>query len=89
MPFTIYYIVKIVKKENIFEKSLLICFIIFFVLLAIGNKIGICSSYYFYKNSYILWMLILYTALKAIICLANKKNICKDIINIFTIFYIL
>ena len=88
MPFTIYYIVKIVKKENIFEKSLLICFIIFFVLLAIGNKIGICSSYYFYKNSYILWMLILYTALKAIICLANKKNICKDIINIFTIFYI-
>lgn len=88
MPFTIYYIAKIAKKENIFEKSLLIFFIIFFVLLAIGNKIGICSSYYFYKNSYILWMLILYTALKAIICLANKKNICKDIINIFTIFYI-
>ena len=88
MPFTIYYIVKIAKKENIFEKSLLVFFIIFFIVLAIGNKIGICSSYYFYKNSYILWMLILYTALKAIICLANKKNIYKDIINIFTIFYI-
>lgn len=88
LPFVGYYLIKNVKKDNIFEKSLLIFFIIFFILIAIGKYFGICSSYYFYKNSYILWMLTLYIALKTMIHLINKGDIYRYAINVFTIFYI-
>lgn len=88
IPFTIYYLIKKIKKDNIFEKSLFIFFIIFFILIAIGKSIGICSSYYFYKNSYILWILVLYTAVKSMIYMINKKNAWNYIIKIFTGFYI-
>lgn len=87
LPFVGYYFIKIIKNDNFFEKSLLLCFIIFFILLIIGKYTGICSSYYFYKNSYVLWILVLYTALKSLIYLINKGNTYKYIVNIFTAFY--
>ena len=88
IPFTIYYLLKLLKKENIFQKCLLVFFVIFIIVLTIGKHMEICSSYYYYKNSYILWVLVLYTALKSMINLINKKSIWEDIIKVFTIFYI-
>lgn len=88
LPFVGYYLIKNIKKDNIFEKYLILFFIVFFILLAIGTYFKICSSYYFYKNSYILWLLVLYIALKAMIELINKGNIYRYAINVFTIFYV-
>ncbi len=88
LPFVAYYFIKIIKNDDFFEKSLLLCFITFFILFIIGKHIGICSSYYFYKNSYILWILVLYTTLKSLMYLINKGNVYKYIVNIFTTFYI-
>lgn len=88
LPFVIYYIVKLIKeKGKIFEKSLLISFIVFLSLLAIGIKIKLCSNYYFYKNYYILWFLIFYMASNVIIQFIEQGKIKKYIANGFIAFY--
>lgn len=88
LPFVIYYIVKLIKeKGKIFEKSLIIFFVVFLSLLAIGTKLKLCSSYYFYKNYYILWFLIFYMASNVIIQFIEQGEIKKYIANGFIAFY--
>ena len=88
LPFVIYYIVKLIKeKGKIFEKSLIIFFVVFLSLLAIGTKLKLCSSYYFYKNYYILWFLIFYMASNVIIQFIEQGETKKYIANGFIAFY--
>ena len=90
IPFSFYYIVNIVKeknKEKFFEKTLFAFFIIFYIMFIIGRKIGICSNYYSYKNSFILWIIVLYTAVVGMQRLIEKGNVKIYIVNVFTVFY--
>ena len=89
LPFTIYYLVKLAReKGNVWEKANYIFFILFFILLGIGTKLKMCSSYYFYKNYYILWFLIFYTSLKGMLKLLEANNWEMYLVNCFTCFYV-
>ena len=86
LPFVLYYIVKLVKEKT-YEKTLIILFAIFFTILAIGTSLKLCSNYYFYKNYYILWFIILYIVSNVIANFLEQNNIKKYIANVFMAFY--
>lgn len=69
-----YIIEKIKNKEFKFEiifTALLLCFML---VLFIGGIQGRVSSYYYFKNHYVLWILSLYMAFKGFYILSKEKN---------------
>lgn len=88
MPFTILYIyINIKNKKLEFDNIMFALLSIFILVLFIGTKTGKCSEYYFYKNYYIFWILIIYSSTKGMIELL-KENKTKFIVNVYTIIYL-
>ena len=88
MPFTIYYIYTNIKNRKLeFDNIMFALLFIFILVLFIGTKTGKCSEYYFYKNYFIFWILIIYSSTKGMIELL-KENKTKFIVNIYTIIYL-
>lgn len=60
LPFAMYFLIKQIKEKAIdyalLYFSILICYML---LLYIGTKVNMVSNYYFYKNAYILWAILL------------------------------
>ncbi len=89
MPFTIYYIyINIKNKELTFENVVFSLLLVYMVILFIGTKMEKCSEYYFYKNYYILWILMLYSNIKGMLELAKENN-TKYILIIYTTIYLI
>lgn len=89
IPFTIYYIyINIKNKKITFDNIMFELLLAFMGLLFIGTKIGKCSEYYFYKNYYIFWILIIYSSTNGMIELLKEKKM-KFIVNVYTIIYII
>ncbi len=89
IPFTIYYIYTSIKnKKIVFDNIMFVLLLLFMGVLFIGTKIEKCSEYYFYKNYYIFWLLIIYSSTKGMIELLKEKK-TKFIVNIYTSIYIL
>lgn len=89
IPFTIYYIyINIKNKKVTFDNIMFVLLLIFMGVLFIGTKIGKCSEYYFYKNYYIFWLLVIYSNTKGIIELLKEKK-TTFIVNIYTSIYII
>lgn len=88
IPFTIYYIYTNIKNRKLeFDNIMFALLLIFILVLFIGTKTGKCSEYYFYKNYFIFWILIIYSSTKGMIELL-KENKTKFIVNIYTIIYL-
>lgn len=89
IPFTIYYIyINIKNKKVTFDNIMFVLLLIFMGVLFIGTKVGKCSEYYFYKNYYIFWLLVIYSNTKGIIELLKEKK-TTFIVNIYTSIYII
>lgn len=88
VPFAIYYIYTNIKNKKIeFDNIMFALLFTFMLVLFIGTKIGKCSEYYFYKNYYIFWILIIYSSIKGMVEFSKeKKN--KFIVNMYIIVYI-
>ena len=90
IPFSIYCIYYCVKNKKInFENIILICLLCFIVILFVGTKMGKCSEYYFFKNYFPLWTLIIYTAVKGIIEFGKDGKIEKILSYVFISIYML
>lgn len=88
VPFTIYYIYINIKNRKLeFDNIMFALLFIFILVLFIGTKTGKCSEYYFYKNYFIFWILIIYSSTKGMIELL-KQNKTKFIVNMYTIIYL-
>ncbi len=60
IPFIIYYIYTRIKEKKIdFKLIYFMTLAIFIIILYLTTKIKIISEYYFYKNAYIFWTIIL------------------------------
>lgn len=75
VPFAIYAIYKSIRnKELTFENLMLVFLTIYMIILFIGTKTGKCSEYYFYKNYFIFWMMIILLNTKGMIKALQQKN---------------
>ena len=90
IPFTIYYFYYNIKNKKItIENIMLTLLIIFMIILFIGTKIGKCSEYYFYKNYYILWLLLIYSNINGMIKFSEKDSKKNVITLTYTVLYII
>lgn len=88
IPFTIYYIyINIKNKKVTFYNIMFVLLLVFMIVLFIGTKIGKCSEYYFFKNYYIFWILIVYSSTKGMIEFLRKRNF-EFLVNLYTIIYL-
>lgn len=88
IPFAIYTIYKCIKnKEFSFDNLMLILLVIYMIILFVGTKTEKCSEYYFYKNYYILWMLLILLSIKGMLKIIESNN-ARYIVYIYTILYL-
>lgn len=88
IPFAIYSIYKSIKnKEFTHENILFILLILYMLILFIGMKMQKCSEYYFFKNYFILWLMLIYLNTKGMIQFIETK-IGMYIVNIYIIIYL-
>lgn len=89
IPFAILYIYKSIRnKEFKFDILLFGLLTIYMLVLFIGTKIEKCSEYYFYKNYFIMWLMVIYFNIKGMnIFLKQEKE--KILTNFYTIIYLL
>lgn len=89
VPFAIYEIYAGVKEKKFkFYYVLFFTLIIYMLVLFIGTKIGRCSEYYFYKNYFIMWLMIICLSTKGLIRYLNEQK-DKFVIKTFIIFYLI
>ena len=68
VPFSIYAIYKSIRrKEFTFDKILFIVLIVYMLALFVGVKLEKVSIYYFYKNFFVLWIMLVYFNAKGMI----------------------
>lgn len=85
IPFTIYAIYKSIKnKEITFDNVLFILLIMYMLILFVATKFEKCSEYYFYKNYFIMWLMLTYLNVKGMQQF-NEKPIVN---NIYAIIYV-
>lgn len=88
IPFAIYYIyINIKNRKLTFDNVVFSLLVAYMVILFIGTKIEKCSEYYFYKNYFILWLIIVYSSIRGMIEFAKEKN-TKYILIIYTAIYL-
>ena len=93
LPATIYIILK-KRRENKFEILTLILCLAYQSILGIEAKRGNVSKYYFAKNYFVIWFILMYLNYKALIILNDKKKIlsisilCVYLINIIVMLLI-
>jgi len=89
VPFTLYAIIKSIKnREFTFDNILFVLLVIYMTVLFIGTKLEKCSEYYFYKNYFVMWLMLIYFNIKGINNFLKQKN-SKILTNIYTIVYLL
>ena len=88
IPFVIYSLYIIIKNKNIDYKFIYFSVLLtYIIILFIGVKTEIVSEYYFYKNAYILWEIILIYFFEGIITF-NKNHEKKNYIaNLYVFAY--
>lgn len=94
LPFIIIFTISIIfsiKNKDKCEKNnystvYLVLSIIFAIILFIGKKLGIVSTYYFFKAYYIIWLFSIYNFYIAISYILTNKN---KILKIFTYIYVI
>lgn len=70
---SICYMIK--NKKNDISEKMLILTIAFLVVLFIGNKLNLVSTYYYYKTYFLLWIFLLNTSFKYIDNMNDKHPI--------------
>lgn len=89
IPFVIYFLFKRIKEKDLDYKTIyLITLIIYILALFVGTKLNLVSQYYFHKNAYILWTIILICFFEGFIEFTNKHKKQKYIANIYIIVYV-
>ena len=89
VPFAIYALYKNIRsKEFTFENVLLLLLILYMAVLFIGTKTGKCSEYYFYKNYFILWMMIILLNIKGMLKTLEQQN-GQYIVFAYTVIYLI
>lgn len=88
--FIFIYIISFIKKEKNQEYGAMLfkISIIFSLVLFIGNKLTIVSSYYFFKSYYIIWLLAIYTTYM-IICNSKDEKLMTRIIYTYAVFVLI
>lgn len=90
IPFALYCIyINIKNKKITIDNVMLAILIIYMLVLFIGMQNKLCSSYYFYKNYFFLWILIIELSIKGMIYFLEKNKLNKIIVSILTTAYIL
>lgn len=72
IPFVIYYIIS--TKKTDFTNILIMSVLLFTVIFFFAGVFNIMSSYYFYKNYNILWLICVYTTFIAICKMEQDRN---------------
>ena len=89
IPFVIYFLFKRIKEKDLDYKTIyLITLTIYMLILFIGTKLSLVSQYYFHKNAYILWAIILICFFEGFVEFTNKYEKQKYIANIYIIVYV-
>lgn len=90
VPFALYSFYRYRKeKTNISNIHIaLIVTLIYMLILWIAKQYQICSAYYFYKNAYILWGLLIACHCEGMCLFRQKGQNGKYITNLYTICYI-
>lgn len=90
IPFALYCIyINIKNKKITIDNVMLAMLIIYMLVLFIGMQNKLCSSYYFYKTYFFLWILIIELNIKGMIYFLEKNKLNKIIVSILTTAYIL
>jgi len=85
IPFVIYSLYYNIKNKKItIETIMLSTLLLYIILLAIGIKNGKCSEYYFYKNYFILWILMLQMAVEGFMKFGQKTK-TRELISLLII----
>lgn len=89
LPFAIYFLIKQIKEKTIdyavLYFSMLICYML---LLYIGTKVNMVSNYYFYKNAYILWAILLLYFFYGMQTLLKKYPKQKIAVIVYFVLYV-
>ena len=89
VPFAIYNIYNNIKNKRIsVDNIMLITLVIYMIILFVGTKVGKCSNYYFYKNYFILWIIIIEMSVKGIKAFFDTGKTEKIITSAIVIAYI-
>lgn len=89
IPFVIYFCFKNIKEKKInYFIFFLLTLISYMIILYIGTKLNIVSEYYFYKNAYPLWSILLITTFFGIICFIKKYRRDKKTIILYIAIYL-
>lgn len=90
LPFTLYSFYQYRKeKANISNIHItLIVTLIYMILLWIAKQYQICSAYYFYKNTYLLWGLLIACHCEGMFLFRQRCQNGKYITNLYIICYI-
>ncbi len=76
IPLIGYYIYKKIKKKELFsfENITLACTLIFMLVLVLGVKFEKVSVYYYMKNYYALWIIVIYINFRALMYIFEKHE---------------
>ena len=88
IPLTLYYILKKRKEKKLisFDTILLISTLVFMEILLIGIGFHKVSEYYYMKNYYALWIILIYINFKALMYIFQKSKIkAYLIIGVYTL----
>lgn len=77
IPLAVYYIFKKRKEKKLisFDTILLISTLVFMEILLVGIGFHKVSEYYYMKNYYALWIILIYINFKSLMCIFEKNNI--------------
>lgn len=89
IPFVGYFLIKNIKNKKI-EYSLVyfVTLIIYIAILYIGTKVEKVSDYYFYKNAYILWSIILIYFFCGVVEVIKKYKKAQIITITYVVVYV-
>ena len=75
IPFTIYNLYKELKTKKIFsfKNVTLLLLVLFMIALFVGTKVEIISEYYFYKNYFILWILLFMNFIQGLLIFLKEE----------------
>lgn len=89
VPFAMYFLFKKIKEKDLDYKTIyFITLIVYALILYIGTKLSLVSQYYFYKNAYILWGIIIICFFEGVIEFIKKYEKQKYIANVYLFVYI-
>lgn len=93
LPFVLYYFVDSIKRKK-FDALFIILMGLFTVALFILGYKGIASSYYYFKNYNVVWLICYYAFIKTIIKFSENNNLkifvysmCSVYIAVFSLWY--